>query len=85
MYRQSVGRLIGKKGGGNIYIYINNRNSDNVNVRMRGVLLHALTRSIGRGDLEAWPQEDRAPLIHWMADLRRENERRHLSQERVQL
>ena len=45
----------------------------------------ALTRSIGRGDLEAWPQEERAPLIHWMADLRRENERRHLSQERVEL
>ena len=38
----------------------------------------ALTRSIGRGDVEAWPHEERAPLIHWMADLRRENERRHL-------
>ena len=33
----------------------------------------ALTRSIGRGGLEAWPHEERAPLIHWMADLRREN------------
>ena len=35
-----------------------------------------------------WPQEECALLIDWMADLsllRRDNERRHLSQERVEL
>ena len=32
-----------------------------------------------------WSQEEHALVVHWMADLRRENERRHLSKESVEL
>lgn len=36
----------------------------------------AFTRSIGAEDLIAWPVDERAPRIHWMADLKREKEMR---------
>ena len=45
----------------------------------------ALMRSMAVGDLAAWPWEDLAPLIAWMAERRRENVKRHLSQHRVLL
>ena len=32
-----------------------------------------------------WPFEERAPLMHWMAERRSEKERRHLSHVMVQL
>ena len=32
----------------------------------------------------AWPREERAPRIHWIADLRRQKESRHRIHERVE-
>ena len=43
-----------------------------------------MARSMGGGDLIAWPQLDRAPLMHWMAERRREKVRRQRSQDMVE-
>ena len=39
---------------------------------------------MGGGDLIAWPRLDRAPLMHWMAERRREKVRRQRSQDMVE-
>ena len=44
-----------------------------------------LTRSTTVGVLMAWPHDDRAPLIDWMAERRREKDKRHRSQHMVLL
>ena len=43
-----------------------------------------MARSMGGDDLIAWPQLDRAPLMHWMAERRREKVRRQRSQDMVE-
>ena len=39
-----------------------------------------MARSMGGGDLVAWPQLEWAPLMHWMAEQRKENVRWQLNQ-----
>ena len=43
-----------------------------------------MARSIGGGDLVAWPQPERTPLMHWMADRRSEKVRRQRNQNKVE-
>ena len=46
-------------------------------------LASAVTRSIG--EKTAWPREERAPRMHWMAERSRAKEMVHLSQRIVRL
>ena len=39
---------------------------------------------MGGGDFVPWPQLKRAPLMHWMADQRRENVKRQRNQDMVE-
>ena len=43
-----------------------------------------IAKSMGGGDLAAWPLLERAPLMHWMAERRREKVRRQCNQDMVE-
>ena len=43
-----------------------------------------MARSMGGGDLVAWPQLEWPPLMHWMAERKSKNVRRQCNQNEVE-